>query len=269
MQLAQNIPLTSKVEYYASGGGFIIYEVEQGYPHKRTEHDECMNAKVWNWPRYKDGTACPACEKIFKALWEDMQKDFHENIGKYMALVGIGKRHHECTIENFDGPESVKKACWQITKRPADLFLTGNPGTGKTHLVAGIVRKLIGDGEIFKITNPNRPTAIFKTVPDLLLHVRATYGKREGKDEGGIVDTLSTVPILILDDLGAEKPSEWAVSTLYSIIDERYREERPTIVTSNLSLSQIASQLHERIASRLSAGKIVKLTGPDHRGKRP
>lgn len=264
MQLAQNIPSTSKVEYHSHKDGFSICDA--GYPQGRF-HDECMDAKVWEWPQYKGG-ACKSCESYFENLWNTTQKDFYTNFGKYMTKVGIGKRYHGCIIENFDGSESVKRICREIAKNPADLFLTGNPGTGKTHLVAGIVRELILAGKIFKITNPKRSTAIFKTVPDLLLNIRATYNKSGGKDEETVVDDLSSVPLLILDDLGSERPSEWVTTTLYTIIDSRYREMKPTIVTTNLSLSQIESQLHGRIASRLSAGKIIKLTGPDHRGKR-
>lgn len=259
---------TSKVRlaYLRRRDGFYIYETDRQYRNER-EHPQCMDAKVWDWPRYKGG-ACELCEETFSKLWQDHIAGLHKDTASYMAHVGIGKRHHSCTIENFEGSEAVKQACRAIAKNPSDLVLTGSPGTGKSHLAAAIVRELILAGKIFRVTDPLRSVAEFITAANLFLDLRKSFNDREADTETVIIERLSKITLLVLDDLGSEKPSEWAITTLYTIIDARYREMRPTIVTTNLSLKQIAGQLHERIASRLSSGNIVKLSGPDHRVKR-
>jgi DNA replication protein DnaC len=73
---------------------------------------------------------------------------------------------------------------------------------------------------------------------------------------------------LCLDDLGAEKTTEYAITTLYLIIDRRIRNEMQTIITTNLSLDEIEATLGARIASRLAEMKIIKINMPDYRKKR-
>ena len=71
---------------------------------------------------------------------------------------------------------------------------------------------------------------------------------------------------LILDDMGAEKTSEWSIQTLYSIIDRRYRDEKQTLITSNLTLDEIAEKVGDRIASRIAGMcKVVEIKGKDRR----
>jgi DNA replication protein DnaC len=269
MELEQNTQSTSKPEIRFDQDEWGHFSIRHWFPDTCSVkyHKQCEDAAPWNWPEYQDrgGGACPACEKFFKAKWENAQKDLRENIDWYLSRVGVGERHFNCTIENYDGPETIRRACREIAKNMTSLVLTGPTGTGKTHLAAAIVRNLILAGKIFRIGNLNWSYGDFVTVPDLLLKLRQTFNSRKGDSESDIVDRLRTVPFLVLDDLGSEKPSEWVTTTLYTIVDARYREVMPTIVTTNLSMSQIASQLHPRIASRLSDGKVIKLTGEDHR----
>jgi DNA replication protein DnaC len=73
---------------------------------------------------------------------------------------------------------------------------------------------------------------------------------------------------LVIDDLGAEKSSEWAREILYLIIDKRYSDLLPTIITSNLSPKELAEKLDDRLVSRLMEDAIViKIDGKDHRVK--
>ena len=267
----QNIPSMSKVEHYPSGNGFTVYEevrdcegVQQGTKY----HNACMEAKVWEWPWYKGG-ACEVCEKTFEELWQEHAVYLENELAGLMHHVGIGRRHHDCTIENFSGSEAIRAVCKEIVKNPADLVLSGSPGTGKTHLAAAIVRELILAGKVFRIYDPRHAIVEFITVPDLFLKLRQSFNDAEAENESEILSRLSKIALLVLDDLGSEKPTEWAITTLYTIIDARYREMKPTIVTTNLSLEKIGSQLHDRIASRLSSGKVIKLKGVDHRAKRP
>ena len=72
-----------------------------------------------------------------------------------------------------------------------------------------------------------------------------------------------------LDDLGVEKPTEWAKKTLNYIIYERDNNFKPTIITANLSLDDIANQIDKRISSRIAGmGQVIRVQGPDWRLKR-
>lgn len=128
------------------------------------------------------------------------------------------------------------------------------------HIITGAKKPIYSEYEGERV-------GLFVTVPELLLEIRKSFGK-EDQDESKIVDKYSNVSLLILDDLGAEKCSEWAEATLYIIIDRRNRDEMMTIVTSNLSLPEIEQHLGARIASRLSDMKVINIKMPDYRKKR-
>jgi DNA replication protein DnaC len=107
-------------------------------------------------------------------------------------------------------------------------------------------------------------------MPELLMEIRATYNvkKKDAPTEEEVVEKYSRCGVLVLDDLGAEKVTDFSITTLYLIIDRRNRDLRPTIVTTNLSLQEIGEKIDGRISSRLSEMKIVHLALPDYRKRR-
>jgi DNA replication protein DnaC len=103
-------------------------------------------------------------------------------------------------------------------------------------------------------------------MPELLLKLRGTFKNSSESDESEIIKTYSEAKILYLDDLGVEKVSDWALQTIYLIIDRRYSEMLRTIISSNLSLDQLADRLDDRIASRIAGMcEVIKMTGKDRR----
>ena len=199
----------------------------------------------------------PARERRMRA-----RQERRENPEPVLAEIGVGRRHIHCSFETYQGKEKIISACKAFVETPVDMVLTGAPGTGKTHLAVAILRELVRESKIRRDTH-----ARFVPVPELLAEIRASY-RDNGPDERDIMNRYSGLPYLVLDDLGAEKTTEWSITTLYLIIDRRYRDERPTIVTTNLTLDQIAVTLSERISSRLASGKVITLQGPDYRVKR-
>lgn len=136
------------------------------------------------------------------------------------------------------------------------LTLIGGVGLGKTHLARAIAWDWIEGGR----------TAAYFQVEDLLDRLRAGYRMQEMNRESDYERLLNFVlrcPLLVLDDLGVEKETEWSMAKLDQIIDHRYAFGLPTVFATNLALSK----LPERIADRLSEGVIVHLKGKSYRTK--
>jgi DNA replication protein DnaC len=188
-----------------------------------------------------------------------------DNPDQTLIVCGVGRRYLSCSLDGFKGAEKVKAVCRTIIEKPESIVLTGDTGSGKTHLAVAILRELITSGKVVSSKGGK-----FTTVPDLLLSIRSGFGNSSGftQSEEDFVNEYAKTPFLILDDLGAEKSTEWATATLSAIIDKRYRELLPTIYTTNLTLDEIGNQLSRRISSRMSDAKIIKLSLPDYRRKR-
>lgn len=141
------------------------------------------------------------------------------------------------------------------------LFLTGPFGTGKTHEAYGALRRIAETG-------PDRFELIALTAPDMYALMRP-----EGSDKGPEyeVKRLMRISLLLIDDLGTEKISEFTEEATYRILNERYNECRPLIITSNLPVQNpdgvdLVDKLGQRIASRLAqTTTVVSIRGNDRR----
>jgi DNA replication protein DnaC len=132
------------------------------------------------------------------------------------------------------------------------LLYTGQAGSGKTYLAAAVANELIRQNK----------GVLFVVVPDLLDELRATYDRKD-VSEYDILDTAKTVPVLILDDLGAHNYTDWTRNRIYSILNHRVNEKLPVLVTTNLHTLEINQQLGERTSSRLvQMCRMFKLSVP-------
>jgi DNA replication protein DnaC len=136
------------------------------------------------------------------------------------------------------------------------LWFYGSVGTGKTTLAMLVSRSALDAG---------RSVAIY-SLPRLLAEIRATF---ETDAEGSYVDfldRLAAVDLLHVDDVGAERTSDWVLEQLYAIVNARYEDERSVIITTNLERDALVEQVKERTVSRLEEMcTLVPLYGEDAR----
>ena len=185
------------------------------------------------------------------------EKTFSENVPEetwFGKNSGVSRLYINCGFDSYIGNDKLVSGLKEITKDQS-LVLRGSTGCGKTHLAISIIKEQQGDN------------SIFVTAPDLLLKIRSSFnGGMESEEE--IIKHFSEIKTLIIDDLGAEKTSEYSITTLYVILDRRIRECRQTIITTNLTQSEIETTFGARIASRLSGMENIKISMPDYRKKR-
>jgi DNA replication protein DnaC len=183
------------------------------------------------------------CEFCDDTGWKPVEKDGVRSVVRCdckraeagqmrLASANIPRRYQHCTIANFTAyNESLKKAA-ALAARLAEefpaagrgLFFEGQPGVGKTHLAVAMLKQVI---------ERTGARGLFYDTRDLLRLIRSTYDASTRTTELEILRPVMTADLLVLDDLGAEKTSEWVEETMNLIVNTRYNERRLTIFTSN------------------------------------
>jgi DNA replication protein DnaC len=138
------------------------------------------------------------------------------------------------------------------------LWFTGPVGTGKTTLAMLVSKAALDAG---------RSVAIY-SLPRLLAEIRTTFDESSRRSYTELLDRLAAVDLLHIDDVGAEKTSEWVLEQLYALINGRYEDQRAIVITTNLETPDaLAEQIGERTVSRLMeiCGDALHLHGPDRR----
>jgi len=213
---------------------------------------------------------CPNCNKIFRDHPGVADVLEAHNISRKQALISGGfcrcahardiSLHaqilryanipHAQNPRNFDNFDPVPGSqdgmrivrLWaERDDGPPIIRLSGSTGTGKSHLLEAAARSMVAQNKLVK----------YEFVPTLLDRLRATQGANAEEDDLTVVGYYQAAYALILDDLGADRPTPFAQERLTSLFDARYRQERKTAIATNLTREKIADQYGERLASRL------------------
>jgi DNA replication protein DnaC len=209
-----------------------------------------------------------AAEEEGKQAEEKFQRKT-QRIEELFRQSRLGGRFRGRTFDNFIVMPHNRKAfeaALEYAREFADrrekgegLFFTGGTGTGKSHLAAAIANNLLQE----------LTPVVFADITRLLGGLKAAITGKSSVSEQHLIDRLCQVDLLVIDDLGKEKPSEWVEEKLYTIVNARYEDYKPIIITSNFSLDGIEARLEKNgkaIASRLvEVCRGVKLDGPDYR----
>lgn len=210
----------------------------------------CFIGNVWS--------RCPTCEGERIAAMEAQARDSEKAARlqawqKKIGDSGIPERFHDRSLENFVAATDAQRKALAFSQVYAGEFdkvlaigrsalFVGKPGTGKTHLAAGIGLQIMRE--------QNR-TVLFTTVMRAIRRVKDTWVKGSDESESQAIAMLVTPDLLILDEVGVQFGSDFERNILFDVLNERYEKRRPTILMSNLPVTEVTAYLGERVIDRI------------------
>jgi DNA replication protein DnaC len=214
---------------------------------------------------------------------------FEQRIVRLVELASIPRRYQHCSFDSYEprftGADPTLTAAHLTARRFVDgypvtteghgLLLTGSIGVGKTHLAVGILQSLIVEKGV---------RGLFCDYRELLKEIQHSYNPQVLTTELDILRPVFEAEVLILDELGASKPTEWVWDTVAHILNTRYNDKRTTIITTNyadqppgggtpMTMPQramreetLGDRIGERMRSRLAEMCVViEMRGDDFR----
>jgi DNA replication protein DnaC len=216
-----------------------------------------------------------------------------QDSARLLEAAHIPLRYFDCNFAHYNPPDApsgslaeAKKAAESFAESYPDvhggLLIVGDIGVGKTHLAVAILKQLIR----------NRVRCLFSDYRELLKQIQNSYNPTVQETESDILRPVFSSEVLVLDELGAVRPSEWVWDTVSLILNSRYNNKLTTIITTNYPDSPAAGandggdqlakaakraarpeslgdRIGERMRSRLhEMCRVIEMRGEDHRGKR-
>jgi DNA replication protein DnaC len=195
-----------------------------------------------------------------------------ERVEQLLADARIPKRYEHCDLDSYLPRDATQKKAKAdvirfLTKYPlidVGLLFIGNCGVGKTHLAVSLLKQIILE---------RKDRGLFYDFRDLLREIQASWNIVSQTSELEVLSPVLAAEVLVLDELGANKPTEWVRDTIAHIINCRYNDKKLTILTSNYpdtSERPGEDTLTDRIGARLRSRlyemcKVVEIQGEDFR----
>lgn len=198
---------------------------------------------------------CPVCsdEQAKQDAQNKIARDKRENV----AAIGLPSLYDHVDFAGWQTTDSRQPrmitraydyASELATGQSSNLVLAGPTGTGKTHIAACVVRKAAGliksDGKLVKCR--------YTTGAEIMGDIRASWdAKTRSKHEAEIIASLGNVAVLMIDEVGVADRINGSHDIWSNIIDRRYRQRLPTIITTNLTREELAAHLGDRAFDRI------------------
>jgi len=231
------------------------------------------------------------CPKCLGSGWEKIDRDGLSGVARCECIKGsrserllkganIPQRYEHCELEEYatrnnrslDIAKTIaeKFVAEFPMSQPFGLLFMGPQGIGKTHLVVGIVKKLIRQKSV---------PCYFCTFPELLKQIQDSYNPVSQSSEMSLLEPVVSTQVLVLDELGAQKPSDWGRDQVAYVLNRRYNENKVTIVTTNFldygpesKKPGVSDSLSDRIGLRIRSRlyemcKTVEMDGNDFRAE--
>lgn len=213
--------------------------------------------------KHREGpSGCPACadirqrEEDAKRIEAERAKIAADRLANKLGAALIPSRFRDRSFDGYTATHPKQVKALTLCREYADnfeehykagrcLLLLGNVGTGKTHLAAAIANQIMHN---------TAATAVYRTVGGILQHIKGSYDRESEYTESQAFAAYVKPDLMIIDEVGATKPTEFELATLFNIINGRYEEQLPTIVISNLSAKELPGALGERCVDRLREG---------------
>jgi len=218
-------------------------------------------------------TKCGECNRINaeSSRISDEQKRRANDLAAYQRKIGdtgIPKRFQNRFLETFIASNSNQKKALAFAMQYAKTFdrvletgrsviFCGRPGTGKTHLAAGIGLHILRESR----------TVLFTTTLRAVGRVTDTWSRNATESKSQAIAALAFPDLLILDEVGVQFGSKAEEVSLFEVINERYENHKPTLLISNLTANEVKGCLGERIFDRLreDGGECVVFDWDSHR----
>ncbi|HEY0072024.1 MAG TPA: ATP-binding protein [Chloroflexia bacterium] len=201
----------------------------------------CPHCKGVGWLRMDVRVGDPRFGKLYPCVCRTnaTEESNLEELYKLSNLEAFSSK----VFANFDpevqGAAEAYDAAADFATHPEGwLVLMGGYGSGKTHLAAAIANHVVQD---------HRMQVYFAVAPDLLHHLRAAFAPNSATTYDDRFEQIRSVYLLVVDDLGAEQSTPWAVEKLYQIFNHRYNNRLPTVVTSNSDLDTLDPRIRSRL----------------------
>lgn len=198
----------------------------------------------------------PVCECEAKARDEEVianaKYQEQRKLREMFSISDLGERFDEASFEKFK-PSPGSENALKFSKRFVNefdtelwkglaLMLFGTPGNGKSLLAASVANALESKGK----------TVVFISMPNLLQKIRSTFNGNNKESENEIMKALHACDLLVIDDIGAEKVTDWVEDVIFRIVDGRYTRKKPIFVTSNLNPEELGAKIGARSMDRLT-----------------
>lgn len=213
-------------------------------------------------PKIPEGSKCPKCADEIREIQdkqyaeEQRKKAVADRMARRLGSAMIPPRFQGKTFDAFKADDEKQAKVLRVCREYAEnfdkhfnegrsLLLLGNVGTGKTHLAAAIADHVI---------TQQGCTALYRTVYGILQYVKGSFDREAEYNETDAFAAFIEPHLLIIDEVGATKTTEFEQQTLFNIINGRYEQQIPTIVISNLMPEELVIALGERCVDRLREG---------------